>query len=577
MPGYGADVPKTEWSLLLSIPCVLIGLPFMWLFLIDLGAKWADTLSNSIQRFRWNLARRYPDVVSLQNDTEMLQLPPSIRHLHQNGMDRYNEVAPIIQTYQNGNGGRMLPNGDAPDPRFYSQTSQENSPTARSVWTVEPVEVAMVPEHSARTAKLLNVPADEVNQHHASPWVATIFLVFYPFLGSLIFGYWGNLPFTTSFVLPLTSLILISPPVFFTSFVWRTLFHVYVLIGWVLLIATFLLWHRSWRDIIRNWAHDLSIKHFTKTYPFQMRWKSQSPLRTCLCTTRYSQGLQLMLEFLICESLINSNSNNIRSFVKDVHFFVSLFKRVDVVITVCCCSRDWSKNYYRYKYVNKRVSFMCSGDFKKFSVSRSFSRCSVRFIELFLEWLLRNLKEKRKINKVLLHQIILNWTYFKSWFDCPNERKARTRFRVNYSSNDWKKFKEAYIKLINGWPPMKEILGLCKDRYIAQQAQADLISGFPLPHSPVSLRAKRRAKAIDILRRSTCTFRFFNFLSSRASRANSFQSSSSTAARLRFFCSTLSFFFSFLRSFWAFCCDQDSFFFIGPELAFDVGQTPVSR
>ncbi len=273
MTGYGTDVPKTEWSLLLSIPCVLIGLPFMWLFLLDLGAKWADTVSNSVQRFRMNLGRRYPDVVSLQSDAGSLHLPPppSLRHLHQNGLERYNELAPVIRPYQNGNGGRMLPNGNAQDSmRYYSHGSGENSPTTRSVWTVEPVAVAMMQEPMAEAAKLTAVPVEDV-YHHAAPWVATVFIVLYPFLGSLIFGFWGNLPITTSFVLPLTSLILISPPVVFTSFLWRTLFHVYLLIGWVLLIASFLLWHQTWRELIRNWAHDLSIKHYPKTYPLQVR------------------------------------------------------------------------------------------------------------------------------------------------------------------------------------------------------------------------------------------------------------------------------------------------------------------
>lgn len=272
--GYGTDVPKTEWSLLLSIPCVLIGLPFMWLFLIDLGAKWADTLSNSIQQFRWNLARRYPDVVSLHADSSAAlgtsrYLPPP-QHLHQNGLERFSEEALAIRPYQNGGRPPMLANGDAQDSRFFSQDSEENSPNLRSVWTVEPVTVAMMPDANVKAAKLSTGSADEM-YHHATPWVATVFIVLYPFMGSLVFGLWANLPVTTSFVLPLTSLMLISPPAVFTSFLWRTMFHVYLLIGWVLLIACFLLWHQSWRDIIKNWAHDLSIKHYQKTYPLQVR------------------------------------------------------------------------------------------------------------------------------------------------------------------------------------------------------------------------------------------------------------------------------------------------------------------
>ena len=274
--GYGTDVPKTEWSLLLSIPCVLIGLPFMWLFLIDLGAKWADTLSNSIQQFRWNLARRYPDVVSLHADSSGALgtsrfLPSLPQNLNQNGLERFSEEAPAVRPYQNGGRISQLANGDAQDSRFLSQgTDGSASPNLRSVWTVEPVAVAMMPDAPLKAAKLSKAPADDM-YHHATPWVATVFIVLYPFVGSLIFGLWANLPVTTSFVLPLTSLMLISPPAVFTSFLWRTMFHLYLLIGWVLLIACFLLWHQSWRDVIRNWAHDLSIKQYQKTYPLQVR------------------------------------------------------------------------------------------------------------------------------------------------------------------------------------------------------------------------------------------------------------------------------------------------------------------
>lgn len=268
--GYGTDVPKTEWSLLLSIPCVLIGLPFMWLFLIDLGAKWADTLSNNLQQFRWNMARRYPDVVSLQADNVAggSVEAPALAHLHQNGLERYSEEAPISRPLQNGKGGRLA-NGEVHSSRLYAD-SETASPGLRSVWTVEPVSVATIPMAAPKTGKLTTLPSEEL-YHHATAWIATIFIVIYPFVGSLIFGLWADLPLTTSFVLPLTSLMLISPPAVSTTFTWRVLFHVYLLIGWVLLAACFLLWHQSWRDIMRNWAYDLSIKHYQKTYPLQVR------------------------------------------------------------------------------------------------------------------------------------------------------------------------------------------------------------------------------------------------------------------------------------------------------------------
>ena len=166
-----------------------------------------------------------------------------------------------LRRQSNGSGSQESLNGR----RIGSRSSGGDNISVNSLTEFERLERDM-----AEAAKLTAVPVEDV-YHHAAPWVATVFIVLYPFLGSLIFGFWGNLPITTSFVLPLTSLMLISPPVVFTSFLWRTLFHVYLLIGWVLLIASFLLWHQTWRELLRNWAHDLSIKHYPKTYPLQVR------------------------------------------------------------------------------------------------------------------------------------------------------------------------------------------------------------------------------------------------------------------------------------------------------------------
>ena len=278
--GYGPDVPKTEWSLLASIPCVMIGLPFMWLLLLDLAAKWADSLSDMIQQFRWNLSRRYPDVVSLQADG-----PAGLR-----------PVAPPIKVYQNGgsppialqNGNGVLPYTAAAVVGAGSSSSSYavdlDSP-ARPVWTTaESLMAAAPPSSPLGAATQILPPVPEANvlvkkrtvddgHHHAAPWIATVLAVLYPIAGSVLFGLWAELSVTNSFVLPLLSLMLISPPPALVSYWWRSLFHVYLMIGWVLLIASGLLWLTSWRNVFRQWTHDLNIKqaHSRTTYPLQVR------------------------------------------------------------------------------------------------------------------------------------------------------------------------------------------------------------------------------------------------------------------------------------------------------------------
>lgn len=263
--GFGTDVPKTEWSFLLSIPCVMIGMPFMWLLLLDMGAKWADTLSAMIEQFRWNLSRRYPDVVSLQSESQIFPTPPKVL---QNGgsptMIQQNGNGPIRRTEGNGSLVQPYPKLDEED--------LEDPSAIRPIWTIQP-----------HTTELGNMPIPGVSMvhkksllqgdgpHQATPWVATVFTVLYPVMGSVVFGLWADLSIASSFVLPLTSLLLISPPPPLVSYWWRSTFHLYLLLGWVLLIASCLLWLNSWRNLFKQWTHDLNIKRVNRSYPIQVR------------------------------------------------------------------------------------------------------------------------------------------------------------------------------------------------------------------------------------------------------------------------------------------------------------------
>lgn len=269
--GYGTDVPKTEWSLLLTIPCVLVGLPFMWLFLVDLGAKWADALTSSIQKIRLALARRYPDVLSLQEDLPRAPRPnflPIPAPLQQNG-----RVAPLIEAEAQANGSAtrldVIANGD-----YQRPAAEVASPDAHQpVWTVEPVRAdTRLPLGPLQVTKIRRKADGTAEAHqHITPWVSTVLIVLYPLFGSMVFGLWADLPPANSFALPIMSLMLISPPEVFFSNWWRVLFTVYLLIGWVLLSGCFILWFQCWRVAFRQWTHDLSIKHYQKTYPIQVR------------------------------------------------------------------------------------------------------------------------------------------------------------------------------------------------------------------------------------------------------------------------------------------------------------------
>lgn len=250
----------------------------MWLFLVDLGAKWADALTSSIQKVRVVLARRYPDVLSLQEDLPkaarptFLPIPSPLASLQQNG--RVAPVpgagTPLARTQANGSATRLdlVANGD------YQRPPEDASPTSHSpVWTVEPVRTdAKLPLGPLRVTKIRR-KADGAGEAHLSitPWVSTVLIALYPLLGSMIFGPWADLPPANSFALPIMSLMLISPPEVFFSNWWRVLFTLYLFIGWVLLSGCFILWFQCWRVAFRQWTHDLSIKHYQKTYPIQVR------------------------------------------------------------------------------------------------------------------------------------------------------------------------------------------------------------------------------------------------------------------------------------------------------------------
>lgn len=90
----------------------------------------------------------YLDMDSLQSDAgTLLHLtpPPSLRYLHQNGMERHNELAPVIRgpISEWKRRSDAAKRGDVQDSmRYYSQGSGDNLPTTRPVWTVEPLDGA---------------------------------------------------------------------------------------------------------------------------------------------------------------------------------------------------------------------------------------------------------------------------------------------------------------------------------------------------------------------------------------------------------------------------------------------------
>ena len=202
------DIPKTPWSKLLTIPCVFIGLPLTWLLLLDLGAKWADALSGAVRWLRSAVARRYPDVVSL-----------------------HYRVTPSAAATTNQNG-------------------------AHSVWTVERDAQAPLP--------IADAPGVDAPDPTCQ-WISTVLIIVHPFIGSFIFGMWGDLTLPLSLAVPLVSLLLVSPPMSSGLLLWRATFQVYLIIGWILVFSCCLLWWPSWRAIFRHWAHDLQLERRRET------------------------------------------------------------------------------------------------------------------------------------------------------------------------------------------------------------------------------------------------------------------------------------------------------------------------
>lgn len=204
--GYGIDVPKTHSCKLLTIPFVLIGLPFTWLLLLDVAAKWADLLN------RW-----------------MHSLHSLLRRKHASHV-----VAPTTFIPVNGSNGA---NG---------LLKREDMPST-SVWTVE---TSFDQKTSQRSRS---------GRHKGAQWLATGLICVYPLMGSLIFGLWSQSTLPVSFAIPFISLLFISPPAS-SSLWWRAAFQVYLIVGWILAASCFLLWYPSWRRVCNHWANDLKMK-----------------------------------------------------------------------------------------------------------------------------------------------------------------------------------------------------------------------------------------------------------------------------------------------------------------------------
>ena len=225
--GYGAQVPKSYWSELLTLPCVIIGLPFTWLLLLDFSAKCADNLSQLIRWLRSNLAKRYPDVISLN----------------------VNQEAPLAS--QSGaaisiiNNGEPIGNGDA--------TAENSDTTKLSNQTNLFTPSATSSSSSQASSSKLKALAEQAN-HRATQWTSTLVTLVYPFFGSIIFGTWADLSVASSVAWPMISLLLISPTPVLHTISWRIWFHVYLIIGWVLTGSCLLLWYPSWRSIFKKCA-----------------------------------------------------------------------------------------------------------------------------------------------------------------------------------------------------------------------------------------------------------------------------------------------------------------------------------
>lgn len=186
---------------------MLIGLPFTWLLLLDVAAKWADLLNRWMHWLQSMLTRKQGSHV----------------------------VAPTTFIPVNGANGLL---------------KREDVPPA-SVWTVE-TSFDDKTSHRSRSG-----------WNRAPQWLATVLVCVYPLVGSL-FGLWSQSTLPVSFAVPFISLMFISPPAS-SSLLWRAAFQVYLIVGWILASSCFLLWYPSWCRVCDHWAHDLKMKRRSYT------------------------------------------------------------------------------------------------------------------------------------------------------------------------------------------------------------------------------------------------------------------------------------------------------------------------
>ena len=275
--GYGGDIPKTYWAELLTIPCVMIGLPFAWLLLMDLSAKWADFLLLLIPWLRMHLYNRYPDVPALSYGQPMnrpVSSPPMTPAPQPSVQRKFNGVNGLHgalngttvpqKKRSNMNGTGKTTPGPAEAILGHSSpldvTSMVMPVPMQQVWTLEHLPPP--------PANKLIWPVMKESQRNATQWTSLVLLVVYPFLGSFVFGTWAELTFASSLAQPLISLMCVSPPGAY-SLSWKLCFQIYVLIGWIFMVSSFLLWYSSWLSVIKRWARLLNIRIYDRSYSLQ--------------------------------------------------------------------------------------------------------------------------------------------------------------------------------------------------------------------------------------------------------------------------------------------------------------------
>lgn len=278
--GYGADIPKTYWAELLTIPCALIGLPFTWLLLLDMSAKWSDFLLVLVPWLRMHLAYRFPDVVAFEYRRTVVDdsiesspsAPATTVHSKYNGLNGLNGAAGHLamkghksRSKMNGTVGKVVvaaPASGSSDRFGRSSPFSVSSMVApiQHVWTMDRLPAAPVPAPT----KMIFVSSRE-SQRSATQWASVMLLILYPFLGSFVFGSWANLTLASSLARPLISLMCISPPSAY-SISWKLCFQLYVLLGWIFMASAVLLWYSSWLLIIKRWSRLINIRIYDPTF-----------------------------------------------------------------------------------------------------------------------------------------------------------------------------------------------------------------------------------------------------------------------------------------------------------------------